>query len=47
LFTIGDFEALCEQRGIRILECAAFDEDKPVAEEANFLASMAMYRLAR
>lgn len=46
-FTIADFEALCEQRGIRILERAAFDEDKPVAEEANFLASMAMYRLAR
>jgi len=46
-FTIADFEALCEKRGIRILERAAFDEDKPVAEEANFLASMAMYRLAR
>ncbi|WP_374401640.1 methionine biosynthesis protein MetW [Niveibacterium sp.] len=46
-FTIADFEALCEKRGIRILERAAFDDDKPVSGEANFLASMAMYRLAR
>ncbi|MCX9157580.1 methionine biosynthesis protein MetW [Niveibacterium sp. 24ML] len=46
-FTIADFEALCEARGIRILERAAFDDDKPVIEEPNFLASMAMYRLAR
>lgn len=46
-FTIADFEALCDKRGIRVLERAAFEEDKPVAGDANFLASMAMYRLAR
>ena len=46
-FTIADFEALCEARGIEIRECAAFDDDKPVPDEANFLANVAMYRLGR
>lgn len=46
-FTIADFESLCERRGIRILERAAFDGESEITQEANFLASMAMYRLGR
>jgi len=46
-FTIADFEVLCEQNGIAVRERFAFDEDKPVLEEPNFLASMAIYRLGR
>ncbi|WP_341676587.1 methionine biosynthesis protein MetW [Niveibacterium sp. SC-1] len=46
-FTIADFEALCERRGIVVHERAAFDEGVPVTQEANFLASVAMYRLGR
>jgi methionine biosynthesis protein MetW len=46
-FTIADFEALCEQRGIAIRERAAFDDGVEIHEEPNFLASMAMFRLGR
>ena len=46
-FTIADFEALCEQEGIAIHERLAFDEDKVIVEEPNFLASVALYRLGR
>jgi methionine biosynthesis protein MetW len=46
-FTIDDFESLCADRGIRILERAAFDEGKPVAEDANLNANLAVYRLGR
>lgn len=46
-FTIADFEALCEQEGIAIRERLAFDEDKVIVEEPNFLASVALYRLGR
>lgn len=44
-FTLADFESLCERRGIRIHERAAFDNEHEIVQEANFLASMAMYRL--
>ena len=46
-FTIADFEALCEQEGILIHERLAFDEDKVIVDEPNFLASVALYRLGR
>jgi methionine biosynthesis protein MetW len=46
-FTIADFEALCEMNGIAIHEGLAFDEGKPVLDEANFLGSVAVYRLGR
>ncbi len=46
-FTIADFEVLCEQEGIVIHERLAFDEDKVILDEPNFLASVAHYRLGR
>ena len=46
-FTIADFDALCEQEGIVIHERLAFDEDKVIVDEPNFLASVALYRLGR
>ena len=46
-FTIADFEALCEMNGIAIHEGLAFDDGKPVLDEANFLGSVAVYRLGR
>ena len=46
-FTIADFDALCEQEGILIRERLAFDEDKVIVDEPNFLASVALYRLGR
>ena len=46
-FTIADFDALCEQEGILIRERLAFDEDKVIVDEPNFLASVALYRRGR
>ena len=46
-FTIADFDALCEQEGIVIHERLAFDEDKVIVDEPNFLASVALYRPGR
>jgi methionine biosynthesis protein MetW len=46
-FTIADFEAVCEINGIAVRERLAFDEDRPVLDEPNFLASVAVYRLGR
>lgn len=46
-FTIADFDAICEQNGIAVRERLAFDEGKLVLDEANFLASVAVYRLGR
>ena len=46
-FTIADFDALCELNGIAVRERLAFDEGKLVLDEANFLASVAVYRLGR
>ena len=42
-----NFDALCEQEGIVIHERLAFDEDKVIVDEPNFLASVALYRLGR
>jgi methionine biosynthesis protein MetW len=46
-FTIADFQALCEEKGIAVRELKAFDEGKEVTEDPNFLASMAICRLGR
>ena len=46
-FTIADFDAFCAERGIRIRERKVFDEGREIHEEANFLASTAVYRLGR
>lgn len=46
-FTIADFETLCAMNGIIIRERHAFDDDRPVLHEPNFLASIAVYRLGR
>ncbi|MFA9440813.1 methionine biosynthesis protein MetW [Uliginosibacterium sp. sgz301328] len=46
-FTMADFEQLCEQRGIRILERVAFDEDREITIDPNNYASVAIYRLGR
>ena len=46
-FTMDDFEQLCAQRGIAVLERAAFDEDRRIEEDPNKFASVALYRLGR
>ena len=46
-FTMDDFEQLCAQRGIAVLERAAFDEDRRIEEDPNTFASVALYRLGR
>tara|TARA_R110002049_G_scaffold95365_13_gene234160 strand:- start:868 stop:1461 length:594 start_codon:yes stop_codon:yes gene_type:complete len=46
-FTIADFEALCADAGIAVRERLAFDDDRPVVEEANFMANFAVFRLGR
>ena len=46
-FTIADFETLCADNGITIRELRAFDDNQPITEEPNFLASLAICRLAK
>ncbi len=47
-FTIADFEDLCGRIGIAIREARALDEaGELVTEEANFLGSLAVYRITR
>ncbi len=47
-FTILDFEALCEKMGLAIRERQVLDDaGQLVAEEQNFLGSLAVYRLGR
>jgi methionine biosynthesis protein MetW len=46
-FTIADFEALCREQGIVILETIALDNGARVTEDINFLADTAIYRLGR
>ena len=46
-FTIADFETLCADNGITIRELRAFDDNQPITEEPNFLASLAICRLAQ
>jgi methionine biosynthesis protein MetW len=44
-FTMTDFEQLCESRQIKVLERAAFDEDRRIELDPNNFASVALYRL--
>jgi methionine biosynthesis protein MetW len=44
-FTIADFDAFCAERGIAVRERKVFDDGREILEEANFLASTAVYRL--
>ena len=47
-FTIVDFEALCQHMNIAIRERQVLDEaGELVHEEANFLGSLAVYRIGR
>jgi len=47
-FTILDFEALCQKMGLAIRERRVLDDaGREVAEEQNFLGSVAVYRLGR
>lgn len=47
-FTILDFEALCDKMGLAIRERQVLDDaGRQVAEEHNFLGSLAVYRLGR
>jgi methionine biosynthesis protein MetW len=47
-FTLLDFEALCAKMQLVIRERRVLDErGRPVVEEANFLGSLAVYRLCR
>ena len=47
LFTIDDFEMLCRERGVRILERLVLHEGRPVRFAANLRGSLAVYRLER
>jgi len=44
-FTMADFEQLCENRGIRVLERAAYDGDRKIELDPNNFANVALYRL--
>jgi len=47
-FTIADFENLCERMNLRITERRVLDDKgRQVEDEANFLGSLAVYRLGR
>ena len=47
-FTLLDFEALCDKMGLIIRERSVLDEEgNPVTSEANFLGSLAVYRLTQ
>ena len=46
-FTIADFEALCGDNGIEIRQGLFFDEGRPVSEDPNLNADVALYRLGR
>jgi len=47
LCTIADFEAFCADHGIRVLERVALHRGRPVGACANFLGSLAVYRVEK
>jgi len=47
LFTIADFESFCADRGIRVLERVVLHRGRPVSALANFLGSLAVYRVEK
>ena len=46
-FTIADFEALCQNNAIRIIEALYFDEGQTITHDPNLNADVALYRLGR
>jgi methionine biosynthesis protein MetW len=46
-FTIDDFEMLCRERNVRILERLVLHEGRPVRFAPNLRGSLAVYRLER
>ncbi len=47
LFTIADFDSFCVDHGIRVLERVVLHRGRPVAAFANFLGSLAVYRVEK
>lgn len=47
LCTLADFEALCADHGIRVLDRVALSRGRPVPAFANLLGSLAVYRLEK
>ena len=47
LFTIADFESFCDSHSIRVLERVVLHRGRPVAAFANFLGSLAVYRVEK
>lgn len=47
LFTIADFEALCAEKGYRVISRQVLAGETPVQAFANIRGSLAMYRLTR
>ena len=46
-FTIADFEVLCRENHIEVIEAVFFDAGARVTEDPNLNASLAVYRLGR
>lgn len=46
-FTIADFDAFCAAHGFVVRERRAFDQGQAADDDANYLASLAFYRLGR
>lgn len=47
-FTIDDFDALCVEMGVTVRERMVLDDKgRQIAEEENFLGSLAVYRIRR
>jgi len=47
LFTLLDFESFCASHAIRVLERVVLHRGRPVATFANFLGSLAVYRVEK
>ncbi|MGB7543173.1 MAG: methionine biosynthesis protein MetW [Burkholderiales bacterium] len=47
LCTIADFEAFCADHGIHVIKRVALHRGRPVGAFANFLGSLAVYRIER
>ena len=47
LFTIADFESFCDSHSIRVLERVILHRGRPVTAFANFLGSLAVYRVEK
>ncbi len=47
LFTIADFESFCDSHSIRVLERVVLHRGLPVTTFANFLGSLAVYRVEK